>query len=85
MNNSTTQYKRCTSCGQVFPITYFWKSNQSPDGHEYGCKFCRAAARKRRQEMMRFDVASLSDEALITELKRRGFSGELCYSHKITI
>ena len=32
--------KRCTTCGEVKPMTEFFANPKAPDGHTYDCKIC---------------------------------------------
>ena len=34
-------FKRCSYCGEYWPLDAYWKRASSPDGREEGCKCCR--------------------------------------------
>lgn len=45
--------KKCSKCGEVKPLSEFWKRKESPDGHNGVCKICRKEYYKRESVKIR--------------------------------
>ena len=83
--------KKCYGCGQVLPVTSFYRSSRAKDGYQNQCIDCkREYERKRNAQNSRLKAAVLpikgepssplaqfTPQQLIDELKSRGFHGEL--------
>lgn len=47
MDESTTALKTCNKCGGAFPLDNFYIKANTPDGHDYKCKTCAKAYRRK--------------------------------------
>lgn len=90
--------RKCKACGKLLPLTsQFFNPNPScRGGFEPRCRECKearyrpthtaeAAYGQPALSSRDFPITSLSDEDLISELGRRGYSGELTFSRKLVI
>lgn len=93
--------KKCSRCGRELPVTMFRRQSKAPDGLQYYCKECQAAAaaKKTPKEISKSifvpssakkiwhleSLASISNRDLIEELKARGFKGKLSYVYEIDV
>lgn len=92
-------YKTCRRCGRALPIEQFYADKKSPDGHYTYCRECHSEQNKesyaRRKERnarqttgegnVDGSLSAFKPRELIEELRRRGYKGELTYTHKITL
>lgn len=78
--------KTCKCCGRTLPITELYFHGATSDGYDNKCKDCRKRqaaernARKRRGAVVSavtIDYSSLADELLLSEIRKRGYIGEL--------
>lgn len=76
-------YRKCKKCGELLPITEFWHNDHCRGGREPTCKRCKTAPKPTSSRDI--SLADLSDEALINELRRRGFVGDLRQNVTISI
>lgn len=83
--------KTCKCCGKQLPTTCFYKNPIAKDGLDYFCSDCRTKAllkggiKKRSQRKSVLKLADFSDDAIFSELKRRGYVGELSYTKVVSI
>lgn len=85
--------KKCTHCGKELSFDQFYKNNARKDGHDAKCKKCRSMLAKKIagipishpdiKESLK--IEDFTDESLFTEIKKRGYTGELQYSRTIII
>ena len=100
LNNLYMETKKCVKCGRELPFSEFYKYRSSKDGHSQYCKACMKEITKRSYHKRAgsiFSVAPIhaSDanpelakfqpRELIAELKARGYTGELRYTHTIVV
>lgn len=82
-------YKTCSKCGKTLPLTEFYRNKRNSDGHHPQCKECMnkdfKSERERKKASLILKLADFTDQALFTELKRRGYAGELLFTKKINI
>lgn len=83
--------KRCAKCGEVKPVSEFYKSKESKDGLQSYCKECHRAANSKRKESLRIisatpaqpnpdnPLSAYEPRQLMEELRRRGFDGDLFF------
>lgn len=82
------KYRKCRRCGQILPITDFRKNESCRGGYEPTCKACKkmsANTKPKKYSSMDIDLSSISDDTLVCEIRRRGFTGELRFSKLVTI
>ncbi len=86
------ELRRCKICKVVKPITDFYENPSCRGGHEPSCKECRVkrsnlskSAKSSVKSQIHFSLRDLSDDILIHEFRRRGFTGELTFAKTITI
>lgn len=92
------QNKLCKKCGRILHLSEFNNHQYTADGHFATCRQC---INERRKELRRekrvakqsskqltipiTDIQAFSDDVLFTELKRRGFVGNLTYTKTISV
>lgn len=79
------EYRKCRSCGRILPISMYSLNHKCRGGHEPRCKECRSKARAYRKSFADFKMSDIPDVALIEELKRRNYTGELRHMQKIAL
>ncbi len=83
--NNETKTKVCKRCGRELPLHEFSRHARTADGLQVYCRdCCKEAMKKTRRGKVQKDIeratyglSSFSDDELINELRRRGFSGYL--------
>ena len=82
-------YRKCRRCGKILPITDFNPNESCRGGYEPTCKACKEIRKSQKPAIKKssqdIDLSSISDEVLMCEIRKRGFTGELRYSRIITI
>lgn len=91
--------KTCPKCGRELPLSRFSKCNSMKDGLQRMCKECSASYSKQRKKIKSSEkegchlakvysnpeLAKFQPRELITELRARGYSGELSIRQVITV
>ena len=62
--------KKCTKCGEIKPLSEFYKKGKKDDCYEAQCKACKLAYQKERQAIIMNDP-NLHFRRLLTQLKYR--------------
>lgn len=77
----TGAMKRCSRCGRLLPASQFWRDKSHSDGLASQCVECQYEKKQTRTRHRAINsiLSEIPDEALIAELKRRGYSGTLKY------
>lgn len=65
-----TGEKRCTKCGELKPLTDFYRKGSGRDGFETQCKDCKLAYQKERHKQVMKDP-NLHNKRLLTQSKYR--------------
>ena len=88
--NQTINEKMCVKCHTVLPISNFHKSSKAKDGYQSYCKNCNNRLKSKKvkdtstfQESKK--LSEFTNRELIVELRRRGYRGEITYTHKIEL
>ena len=63
--------KQCTGCGEVLPLTEFYRDSRRKDGHYSECKACTAVRRKANRSRAR-EAEARYRERWREELRARG-------------
>lgn len=77
--------KICPKCGRTLSVAKFGNDKSSPDGKKRWCKECLNAQvrsryyKKRERPTLNPDLEGFTPQMLITELRARGYKGELSY------
>lgn len=85
IENPQIKTKKCSVCGQELPLSSFSKNPGMRDGYLNTCKTCRNEKAKYRKALKKDepypnpDLASFTPLQLITELKVRGYKGDLTF------
>lgn len=84
--------KTCKHCGKELPLSEFYGTKNSNDGHSSICKAChRTRVQEARQEKKRLkalveqggkQLKDYTPRELMQELARRGYRGKLEYVEK---
>lgn len=85
---TTAKYRKCKRCGRILPIEEFRKNGSCRGGYEPTCKTCKGSGefvRPCRKSSMDIDLSSLSIDVLLSEIRSRGYTGELRYQKVITL
>lgn len=85
---TSAAYRKCRRCGKVLPIEEFAQNDSCRGGYEPTCKACKDIRRNNktaRKSSFDIDLSSISDDVLMGEIRRRGFTGELRYVRVITV
>ena len=69
--------KKCTKCGEVEPLTFFYKDKNNKDGHHYHCKKCSNKGTTKRLNTERGYLKMRYDSLKGEQRKRR--SGAECF------
>lgn len=83
--------KVCPKCGRELPVNMFHKKIASKDGLQSECVECRKQLnlKKGSSRMLKVylnpELARFTPKDLISELRARGYKGELSYTQKITV
>lgn len=86
--------KKCSKCGRELPVSEFWRNASTEDGLQTYCKECGNIYAKNRKKTpgdnlkkiySNSELARFSPRELITELKARGYTGELKYTQTISL
>lgn len=57
--------KRCGKCGQLLPVSEFYKQTKSKDGYQYVCRHCQAEYRKSQSKTCTTKTTNVSNTPLI--------------------
>ena len=87
--------KKCSKCGRELPVSEFWRNASTEDGLQTYCKECGNIYAKNRKKTpeggnlkkiySNSELARFTPRELITELKARGYTGELKYTQTISL
>lgn len=86
--------KKCSKCGRELPLSRFSKCTSQKDGLQKTCKECASLYHKERHKAKSMslvkvysnpELAKFQPRELITELRARGYSGELSIRQVITV
>lgn len=77
--------KICKTCGRELPLSDFYVAPQCNGGYEPSCKECRRKKRKIQEQQRVLALSEFHDEALMAELRKRGYNGELRLTKIINI
>lgn len=89
--------KVCACCGRELPETMFHKCAKARDGYQSYCKDCKNKKREEKNARKEDDklldapagtgseLSRFSSRDLISELRKRGVSGELSYIKKVLV
>ena len=85
----TSLVKKCKKCGNILPISQFYKDKTSKDGYHWCCIECYKDYRKNgsQDEVLKQNdlLKSFSSRILLDELRARGYQGELQLIQKFTL
>lgn len=85
---SEIETKKCCKCGEIKPVSEFYKNISTIDGYEVYCKeckktICRESYRKKisqqKNEEMKNELSKYTPRDLLAELKRRGYKWDKMY------
>lgn len=85
------EFKRCSKCGEIKEYSKFNKSSSHKDGLQSYCKLCDREHGKLKNgstgiyRNISEELQKFTDKQLISELKQRGYNGELKKLVKIEI
>lgn len=90
------QMKRCPKCGKTKPVSEFGKNASRPDGFTDECRECRNirhrewyASKRGKSAPPQSDsdnpLIGFSPRELMSELKRRGYSGSLTFTKTVNL
>ena len=91
MEQDNITVKECSRCHRTLPVTEFYKKSGTSDGLQCYCKECTGEINKAsRRNKKAFgggnpELARFTPRQLMTELKARGYTGELKYVQTINI
>lgn len=87
--------KKCSKCGRELPVSEFWKKSSTKDGLQAYCKDCGNDYIKGRKKSpsggnlkkiyFNPELARFSPRELMSELKSRGYTGELKFTQTISL
>ena len=82
--------KKCMKCGRELPVSSFNKCRSRKDGLQTYCKECSKEANKsssiKKLELMKENpLSAYTPRQLMSELKARGFDGELIFVKRIKL
>lgn len=81
----TPDYRKCKSCGRILPISMYYPNAECRGGYEPRCKECKSKRRACTTSSRDFSISDIPDEVLVTELRNRGYTGEIRKSKVIKI
>lgn len=97
-NTMKISEKTCVACNRTLAIDEFYKSSKAKDGLQGHCKECHRKAVKSSQERREAlgaarktrsannpDLEAFTSRQLLTELKARGYRGELTITQTVNI
>ena len=79
--------KRCSKCGRELDESQFYAHSAAIDGLQSWCKECQKTQRlsKKTAQGLNPELEKFTPRELIAELKARGYTGELKYTHTIKL
>lgn len=90
MNEEAKATKKCPKCGKTLPLSAFYLTSRSKDGHHAHCKECHKQLNKKsydaaKEKLRTSRLADFTPRELMAELRRRGYEGKLYYTEVHTI